>query len=160
MSVVYFVEREKDKAIKIGYSANLDTRFRSLVSEFTDVRLIGWVAGSMSDEQVYHKKFKHLRIEREWFLPDKVLMNWITKHACPIPFDEWAQSLYKHWESERDENNLRLQLKFDTLVAMDTKESIRHAPKDAVTYRNARSLEKILLRNSKSEVSRIARLSA
>jgi hypothetical protein len=64
--------------IKIGWSRNPKARKASLstASPF-DLEFLGQLPGTEDDEQALHQVFAHLRVKREWFTPDPLLLAFI-----------------------------------------------------------------------------------
>lgn len=80
-SVVYFLAAGTE-AIKIGVSAALPKRLRSLASgSHLTLRLLGTVPGGPELESEFHRRFAHLQIRREWFRPAPELFAFITETA-------------------------------------------------------------------------------
>jgi hypothetical protein len=83
--LVYFVER--DGFVKIGYTGNLAKRIKDiskgscLIEGMTvgPVRLLATIEGGDFDTESWmHRRFDHLRVGGEWFLPDEELREFIA----------------------------------------------------------------------------------
>ncbi len=68
--------------VKIGYSANVQTRLKDLqtASPF-ELRVIGTMAGTEEDERAIHQRFRHLHERGEWFRRDPELMQAIKEYC-------------------------------------------------------------------------------
>lgn len=78
-AVVYFAERTRDNAIKIGWSSNVTRRLVELQNiERCDVELLAAVPGNKPDEQTLHSRFAEDRIANEWFAPSEALTTFIA----------------------------------------------------------------------------------
>lgn len=78
-SVVYFVKHEG--LVKIGYTADLAVRLRSLPGE-----LIAFLPGGRADEASFHRRFHPLRMHGEWFRnepPLSTLLGFLPRCAAP-----------------------------------------------------------------------------
>lgn len=113
--MLYFIERESDKYIKIGITINLHNRLSQLIREYGNMTVLGWIAGYLELEGELHWKFRHLREDGEFFRPEQDLLDYIAEYACTIPYDEWEQALYNLW---RESHN---QLSFKELESMRNK---------------------------------------
>lgn len=77
---VYFIRA--DGAIKIGHSLDPDLRLKNLqVGSPREMFLIGKRRGSQKLERAYHQRFKHLKIQGEWFRPGADLLKRIAKFS-------------------------------------------------------------------------------
>jgi hypothetical protein len=99
--MIYFAKCEQDtdelKAgmIKIGTTIRLSQRLKQLPGEYgTDVGLIAVIDGNHATEGELHRRFDHLRVVGEWFLPEEDLLDFIaaqgrewdgTDEAPPTP---------------------------------------------------------------------------
>ena len=82
-TMVYFIERSDDGAIKIGLTHCLNTRFNSLASfhRGEKLRILGVMNGNYDVEQAIHRAFFDRRLEGEWFAPDDQLADFIESYA-------------------------------------------------------------------------------
>lgn len=80
-SVIYFVKRQSDKAIKIGTTKNLDARLSGLRQQYRDIELIGIIKGGTVREKLLHWIFEGQRLDGEFFRPDDELLEIIQKYA-------------------------------------------------------------------------------
>lgn len=79
-SVCYFVQKGADGPIKIGYTANITTRMRSLrVKHGKDCRLLATRAGGRGREGTYHFQFAYHFIGNEWFHPHPEILAEIER---------------------------------------------------------------------------------
>lgn len=83
---VYFVQGEFGGGIKIGYSKTPESRLKQLQTSYPDtLKILVLVPGNNKDEKTYHRKFEHIKLNGEWFKPEKELLDEIenlkTKHG-------------------------------------------------------------------------------
>lgn len=78
--MVYFVQGEITKRIKIGYTKRDEKiRLDEMQTGSPDrLRLIKVIGGAVDLEKAIHKKFAHIRVLNEWFEPTKELIEFIT----------------------------------------------------------------------------------
>jgi hypothetical protein len=85
--VVYFLWSHKDHLVKVGSTANLNTRITTIAKqENAEVDLLGIMSGYEWHEKNIHRQFKHLRVRGEWFLPYVDLMEYIWANVEPCPY--------------------------------------------------------------------------
>ena len=66
--MIYFLHNPEARAVKIGYSADIEARVRSLQTACPGrLVLLGTVEGDLSREAAYHGQFAHRRMSGEWF---------------------------------------------------------------------------------------------
>jgi hypothetical protein len=99
-SVVYYIRRESDGAVKIGFTANTRNRMSALRLEHGQLRVLLVLGGGRHEETAAHSLFRRYRIGRtEWFRPVRPLLEWIREaregHTYPgiqpddiLPMDE------------------------------------------------------------------------
>lgn len=75
---VYFVQLGGSGLIKIGFSTNLNLRFRQLASGHPNLRLLGSVPGTRLDEAKWHRQWAAQRTAGEWFKPSRQLREAIA----------------------------------------------------------------------------------
>ncbi len=76
--VVYFVQRESDGAIKIGFSGCFEYRLNNLKSTTGEkFKILGIIEGDREIEKEMHLKFGNSRILGEWFKPSDSLLSYI-----------------------------------------------------------------------------------
>jgi len=76
MGSVYFIRRDGDWAIKIGWATNPKRRRRELqAGSAEDLRIITTIPGTQADETAWHRRFRHLQIRREWFRQEQDLID-------------------------------------------------------------------------------------
>lgn len=92
--MIYFIQSERGP-VKIGYTLSLSKRLANLrCSSPEQLNVIGTIQGDKAVEKLLHQKFNHLKIEREWFRPEKDLLSFIKEHASSsITSDEEAPPL-------------------------------------------------------------------
>lgn len=74
---VYFIQ--SGDSIKIGWSTTVETRLDHLRSTVPDLQILHIMAAESSkDEKRLHRKFKHLRKDREWFEARPELLEFIA----------------------------------------------------------------------------------
>lgn len=78
--LVYYVRRP-DGAIKIGTTWNLKTRMQAF-RNVTAVELLASHSGGQVAEAALHRRFKHLRLDGEWFDPGEDLLAHIRHVAA------------------------------------------------------------------------------
>jgi len=77
--MIYFIQNTNTNLIKIGYSALPRKRLKQLqLSHIDKLKILLTIKGSYSEEGKVHKKFAHLRVNGEWFRPEKELVDFIT----------------------------------------------------------------------------------
>jgi hypothetical protein len=81
LSLVYFIRRESDNAIKIGTTVDLAKRADSLAKAYGALQMLGVHSGGYEKEKELHAQFRHLRIAREWFTEDEVLLSYIRDYT-------------------------------------------------------------------------------
>jgi len=65
---VYFITTSAHKAIKIGFSKNVERRMKQLqTSSSEELEILYVVEGNMDLEHNYHYYFKDYNIKNEWF---------------------------------------------------------------------------------------------
>jgi hypothetical protein len=78
-SIVYYVQRESDRLIKIGTTRAFPKRFASLQREHGPLLFVGAHRGAFSEEAAAHASFRYLRVAGEWFRPELALLEHILK---------------------------------------------------------------------------------
>jgi hypothetical protein len=78
-SVVYYIRRTSDGAVKIGTSTKFSSRMSQLRSEHGELQVLLTHSGMRAEELAMHHQFHMYRIGRsEWFAPAKELLTWIS----------------------------------------------------------------------------------
>ncbi len=78
-AIVYFVERDTDRAIKIGWTSDIARRLLEFrTKQKTDVLLLAAIPGDKPLEQRLQARFAADHIEREWFRPSAELTDFIA----------------------------------------------------------------------------------
>lgn len=97
-SVVYYIRRESDGAVKIGTTTQLRNRMSALRAEHGELRVLLTHSGTMKEEREMHRQFAHYRLGRtEWFAPVKELLQWIAGRRG------WHGEVQpRSWVSQRD----------------------------------------------------------
>jgi hypothetical protein len=76
--VVYFIKRQSDGAIKIGYTGCMKTRLNRIqCNAKTDIDILCVIDGGRPIEHLFHKQFEAFRLEGEWFSPGTELLEYI-----------------------------------------------------------------------------------
>ena len=82
--MIYFIQGDTTKRIKIGRAASVDTRLRSLQTAFAEsLEILGTMPGERPEEIKLHNKFAFARIRGEWFQPHESLLQFIAENATP-----------------------------------------------------------------------------
>jgi hypothetical protein len=77
-SVVYFIRRVSDGAIKIGTSGSFERRMATHKAEHGEMQILLTQSGNRKLEQEMHAMFGEIRLNRsEWFAPLHSLLWWI-----------------------------------------------------------------------------------
>jgi len=77
-SIVYYIRRTSDGAVKIGTTTRLATRMTQLRAEHGEITILLTHSGAAEKERSMHLKFRQYRIGRsEWFAPARELLRWI-----------------------------------------------------------------------------------
>lgn len=80
-SIVYYLRREADGMIKIGFTSAYKSRFSTLRAEHGPLRLLLATAGARASEREAHEVFAACRItpRGEWFRAEKPLLLYIQR---------------------------------------------------------------------------------
>lgn len=85
---IYFIQNETNKAIKIGFASDVESRRRALQTASPDrLILLGSIEGDMARERELHREFADLRLVGEWFRPSPKLMDrirWLTRKPAVL----------------------------------------------------------------------------
>jgi hypothetical protein len=84
--LVYFIQGERTKLVKIGVTDDIERRMATLRLMSPDkLTLIGVVVCKKSGgmERALHDRYAEARAHGEWFYPVPNLMAWIKKRAIP-----------------------------------------------------------------------------
>lgn len=87
---VYFVRRESDGAIKIGFAAYVRGRLRALWKQHGPLTLLGTIGATPRLEHELHDLFARAlvngpKVNGEWFRPCEELLATIELFATPSP---------------------------------------------------------------------------
>lgn len=83
---VYFVQGMSGGAIKIGYSTDPEVRLKTLQTSYPDIlKVLCLIPGNANTESKYHKAFEHLKLNGEWYKPDKEIFDEIEKLKAKYP---------------------------------------------------------------------------
>jgi uncharacterized protein YutD len=83
---VYFIQGENGGAIKIGYSKDPEVRLKTLQTSYPDIlKVLCLIPGNANTESKYHKAFEHLKLNGEWYKPDKEIFDEIEKLKAKYP---------------------------------------------------------------------------
>lgn len=78
-ALIYVVQRDRDDAIKIGWTSNPERRLHELRrDERCAVNLLAAFAGDKPVELKLHKRFKAFRIDGEWFSSAPAIHDWLA----------------------------------------------------------------------------------
>jgi hypothetical protein len=93
--LIYFIEADACKAIKIGYSRSDPNERLAILQTGSPAKLtrLALMAGSLSDEYKLHERFKALRSHGEWFRDEPELRDFIQEHA--VPWVDWAHIQFR-----------------------------------------------------------------
>ena len=79
-SVVYYIRREGDGAIKIGFTASIKNRMMTLRAQHGPLQVLLVHGGDRDEETEAHSRFREYRIGRtEWFRPVRPLLDWVRE---------------------------------------------------------------------------------
>ncbi len=77
--MIYFIQNENTKAIKIGYSIDVQKRLAQLQTAVAErLILIGQIPGEITDERDLHERFRDHHVRGEWFDGTKGLAEELT----------------------------------------------------------------------------------
>lgn len=103
-SVVYFVNCEAAKAIKIGISRDVRSRLSSIqTGNPFKLSLIGCVPGTITEERILHEYFSEIRAVGEWFYTNDRLIRYTTDVTTQGKFIdpfEWFKPNLCHLKTE------------------------------------------------------------
>lgn len=108
--MVYFIEALETNQCKIGYTASpaVGTRLKQLQTGCAQtLKVVGTLPlGTRDTEKRLHKRFDHLRIQREWFKLgidlEKYLINQVQDGSDPIVEYIKMKALRKYWNVDRE----------------------------------------------------------
>jgi hypothetical protein len=89
--MIYFVQGETTRLIKIGYAACPRRRLIDLQVGSPDKLQILGIIDTTGRDKAYHEIFKHLLIRGEWFAPGKELLDYIRANCDSIQVHECSQ---------------------------------------------------------------------
>jgi hypothetical protein len=92
---VYFVQECELKNIKIGFTSSHPARRLQTLSVASSQKLefLGFMLGDKPKEKALHKKFQHLHVRNEWFVPGEELLDFISRLEYG---DEFEKELSKY----------------------------------------------------------------
>lgn len=104
ISGVYFFQAHTGE-IKIGYSDDIERRFRSLSgANPRPITCLGVIPNfTTKDETKLHHKFSAFRIQYEWFSPAIEILHYISHNAVQVDL----KTLERDWSSIGGRNNIR-----------------------------------------------------
>lgn len=80
--VVYFIFFEELRVVKIGYTNNIQNRFKNLrVAIPGNLEILGVISGDTVLEKKLHRAFRKYKMRGEWFFYSQELKNYIEEHA-------------------------------------------------------------------------------
>jgi hypothetical protein len=81
-SVIYFVQGQTTKLIKIGISTNFKERIESIKTLSAEqVITLGLMWGNRTIEQLLHMRFKQSHEHGEWFRPTEDILQYIKENC-------------------------------------------------------------------------------
>ncbi len=81
--MVYFLERDTG-LVKIGRTNHFISRYKQLCFKYKQhLKILGIVSEEDFAECDLHRLFKDMRVQGEWFFPNKHIRKFITDHAEP-----------------------------------------------------------------------------
>jgi len=76
---IYAIQNESGQ-IKIGWAKHVEDRLKQLqTGSPKQLHLLGYWRGTKKDESNLHSLIKSLRIQHEWYMPDKHLIDYIKE---------------------------------------------------------------------------------
>lgn len=79
---IYFVQRGEAGPVKIGVSANPDSRIAALQKSYEEkLRVLAIILGDLAAERALHERFAEHRIKGEWFKPVPEILDFATASA-------------------------------------------------------------------------------
>lgn len=81
--MLYFIQRA-DGPIKIGVAAHVPGRLKHLQTGSSDLLTLLWSAPQDEhlNERAVHRRFRHLRLEGEWFRAETELLDFIAARGA------------------------------------------------------------------------------
>ena len=119
--MIYFAKSNRTMRIKIGKSMRLRQRLKQLeVLHGEQLDVLGIMDGYTKEERELHRKFDHLNVRHEWFLPEPELLSFIARNGRPwdgkdevFPGDgklslhiRCSEAWLRRLEEAKDERNL------------------------------------------------------
>lgn len=104
--IVYFILAKRCNRIKIGSTTNINRRVYELSTSCPDdVVLLGVMPSDGRTEVVVHKKFRHFRVQGEWFDADQSIHDYIAANCskatvCPTHIEEINRRAVRNREIE------------------------------------------------------------
>jgi len=91
---VYFIRSGDSGPIKIGHSAGLKARFEALRTAVPNLEVLAVVLDEgRAAERRLHRRFAHIKVDREWFKPEPELLEWIAHNGQPWAVDGHVRAL-------------------------------------------------------------------
>jgi T5orf172 domain len=87
-SILYFVRRDRDGAVKIGITTAFARRLADLRRQHGPMTPLGTVVGAATREKLAHLIFDHCRLDGEFFQPTEEVLSFVKKYADPPPIIE------------------------------------------------------------------------
>lgn len=66
--------------LKVGYTSNLERRMSQYNTHSSTIKLINAKPGNFKSEKNIHKKFSHIKINREWFKYSEDLISYFNSY--------------------------------------------------------------------------------
>lgn len=100
-SVVYFVRRGGDGAVKIGYTVNLKSRMSGIATGSGPLEVLATLPGGEVIESLFHKHFAEYRLHGEWFAPHESVLTFAAENdGVERSHLEWIRELNGPAEDE------------------------------------------------------------
>lgn len=99
MGFIYFIS-QNNKMCKIGFTNNIHHRLKELsTSSPFPLILLGYFEGSMKDEKMLHKKFAEFNIQREWYILNQEIIDYINKNTFTNTFCEFDGNVLRVYKT-------------------------------------------------------------
>ena len=87
--MIYFARPMRGGPVKIGSTCQLKTRLKELCRIWkTNLEVLAIMDGGLAVEKGLHRKFEHLALGNEWFLPGEDLFRFIAEEGRPWDGDD------------------------------------------------------------------------
>lgn len=110
--MIYFIQNQTSRAIKIGFSSNPVARLAQLQTGCADrLEMLGCIAGDVHRERSLHARLARHRLGGEWFLGNEEVVRFVH--------DTLADAKYNLLLSENDRLRDRLEVEMDGRAKAD-----------------------------------------